>query len=447
MKAASRSIGVVLACALLAVAARAGSTKPAADTVSFEMALYFLAPPRIEIADRVKRLQTDAFRDLPTLAAQGSEESPGLRFKIEKLDRYAPPDEPSMKYFGRGLTPEQAKKLQSAPAIWVFDFSGPRKDALRTVARAGQFMLEATAGDEAVIWDEHTREVFTPEVWKKSRVEGWVAGVPDVSRHITIHYYVPGDDKLPRAITLGMAKFGCPDVVVNAVPRSSTRSCGSLMNAICQSMVEKGPPAAEMKQFPVDFEQIQQADVKKRLMGNPAEGARHRADVGIGAGKHEDGDPNNALIQLTFEGSPGKTLVEREEALLGALFGVADSLTRVKHDDELLAARDRARGKILEKMEAFNKGLPLGDHLLVKAPFKTPDGGDEWMWVEVIKWDGDQISGILQNRPFDVPELKSGSDVTVRRQDLFDYIHRHADGSIEGNETGKIMEKREKAGQ
>ena len=29
----------------------------------------------------------------------------------------------------------------------------------------------------------------------------------------------------------------------------------------------------------------------------------------------------------------------------------------------------------------------------------TDDGGREWMWVEVLKWSGGEIEGVLQNQP------------------------------------------------
>ena len=63
------------------------------------------------------------------------------------------------------------------------------------------------------------------------------------------------------------------------------------------------------------------------------------------------------------------------------------------------------------------------------------------MWVEVTSWKGDKIKGLLQNEPYNVPTLHSGQIVEVSQTSVFDYIRRYADGKMEGNETGKIIEK------
>src|SRR5262245_49825107 len=91
---------------------------------------------------------------------------------------------------------------------------------------------------------------------------------------------------------------------------------------------------------------------------------------------------------------------------------------------------------------ALQHGLEPGEHILVKAPFQTTDGSDEWMWVDVATWDETAIRGTLQNEPSGVPGLRAGQIVEVDPERVFDYIHSHADGELEGNETGRILEGR-----
>jgi len=67
---------------------------------------------------------------------------------------------------------------------------------------------------------------------------------------------------------------------------------------------------------------------------------------------------------------------------------------------------------------------------------------NEWMWVEILSWkDDDIIKGLLKNQPFQIPNLKAGSKVSIKTSDVFDYIHRLPDGSSEGNKTGEIIQK------
>jgi len=65
------------------------------------------------------------------------------------------------------------------------------------------------------------------------------------------------------------------------------------------------------------------------------------------------------------------------------------------------------------------------------------------MWVEVVRWQGRTIRGILQNDPFEVPDLKSGARVEVKEGSLFDYILEKKDGTKEGNETGRLIERQQ----
>jgi uncharacterized protein YegJ (DUF2314 family) len=83
--------------------------------------------------------------------------------------------------------------------------------------------------------------------------------------------------------------------------------------------------------------------------------------------------------------------------------------------------------------------LAPGEFIQVKSPFDTPDGGREWMWVEVTSWTGDKIKGLLSNEPFNIPDLHAGQVVEVSEADVFDYIRRLPDGTQEGNETSKVM--------
>ena len=117
-------------------------------------------------------------------------------------------------------------------------------------------------------------------------------------------------------------------------------------------------------------------------------------------------------------------------------------VTGLSHDDELLAASERAKDKILEFYDKFSKGLSAGSHLLIKFPFENVAGEREWMWVEVVKWNEKEINGILQNDPQIVKSLKAGQEVTKNIDDMFDYILYFPDGTQQGNETGKIISKK-----
>jgi uncharacterized protein YegJ (DUF2314 family) len=243
-----------------------------------------------------------------------------------------------------------------------------------------------------------------------------------------------------RIVSLGMVKFALPDVAVEGVANSSAASMGRLVHAVCQTLVEQGQ--VELRGIlRVALDEIREPRAREAFTSDLPKGARRMVELELAPAEPEEGDSDNRLLAITFPG-PKDSLQERHDEALAALFGADDSVVEVEHDKELLLASERARAKALALRERFAKGAPTGEMLQVKAPFAVPSGGNEWMWVEVVTWDGDVIHGILGNDPFHVPDLKSGARVDVKASEIFDYIWTKSDGKTEGNETTAILQKR-----
>ena len=302
------------------------------------------------------------------------------------------------------------------------------------VALAGQ-VAKKTGG---LLWDEETREVFTPAKWHDNRLAGWTDGVPDLSSHLTLHAYKHGD--LVRAISLGMAKFGLPDIVVDQFPWSSNDSMGSLINLLSQSLAE-GAGVRSGGHFDLDIKKIAHKKVRARHLEGNQGNALHVAKLTLLRAAPEEGDPANRIMAISFARHPGPDVTARQNALLSTLLGSVDSIKSIKHSDELKQASALAHKKLLAMEADFKRGLRPAEYIVVKAPFPTPEGSTEWMWVEIKKWDGQRIDGLLQNDPFDIPTLKAGQSVRIKLSEVFDYIRVHPDGKREGNTTGAIIEK------
>jgi hypothetical protein len=92
----------------------------------------------------------------------------------------------------------------------------------------------------------------------------------------------------------------------------------------------------------------------------------------------------------------------------------------------------------------FLKGLAPNERLMIKGPIATTRGTNEWMWIEVRKWpEGGPVQGLLMNDPADVPALKVGAPVSVKQDDVFDYIWYDGEKIIDCGETVRILEKRD----
>ncbi len=100
----------------------------------------------------------------------------------------------------------------------------------------------------------------------------------------------------------------------------------------------------------------------------------------------------------------------------------------------------RAKKRLLAEVKPlFLKGLPFDEHLTVKAPFVEGEQ-TEWMWLQVIRWEGHKIHGILNNQPHYLRGVRQGAQVSVDEGSVFDYELHLPDGGTEGNETQALIE-------
>ena len=256
---------------------------------------------------------------------------------------------------------------------------------------------------------------------------------PDVRKLIYVHG-VQGDNEQPFLDTMGMTKLGFPELTVPAAASGQMEMLTVLVDATAQALVVNGD-VTHPGEIHVDFAALPgewHVDEIKKAGGSA------RATWNAKWRKEDGGDLAIELLPMTGSG------VEGLAAMLDGTFGKApDPVASIKADDpELKAAGERARKELLSKRAYFAKGIPAGEQLAVKAPFHAPDDQVEWMWIDVVAWKGDTITGTLDNDPELVTTLKAGSQVTVKLSDVADFIHVHKDGTQTGGYSVEVMKKR-----
>ena len=341
-----------------------------------------------------------------------------------------------LKYSSYGLTDREKKRLQKSNHALILDFTSNKEDLISSIKNTNDFIFNLIKNKEAVVYDPETRETFGKEYWKENRLISNES--VNLANHITIHFYQK--DEFCRAITLGMLKFGLPDIVIEDLSCNSGVELASFINLIAQTLFEKQTLEKDGV-LKLDIKTIKNETLKSILLSDLFENATKQAEVRLVESELEEGDPENRLIEIAF--SSDNPQIEHNETMT-KLFGSEDKISMLKHDDKLEAASERAKTKIPKLKKLFLDGLPLNSHLLIKFPFDNKDGEREWMWVEITKWKADIIDGLLQNEPRLIPTLKAGQKVSKNINDMFDYILFKPDGSQEGNETGKIIMKNQK---
>lgn len=398
-----------------------------ADEVVLTFAVYALPSGKEDVETAARAIHAERYAYLQSFEELEARAKPGVRITVPPMAEFAAPDLETLSYFGRGLTDAEKQAVQSSPKVVVATFAVDIADAARVHRDALAMMGTIADRTGGLVWDEDTRELFSREAWK-AREEAEIDDPKTIITHVVTHPYQEGE--LIRIVTLGMAKFGLPDIVVEDVPRTLIGHVGSIVDALAVTMA-KDKTLARAGAMTIEPETIGEVS--------------GRAEIQLAVAKPREGDPPNRLVQIVFPG-PAATLHVRQQTLVATLLGREEEISNVQHDQELLAASEAAKKELAALQSRFAKGMPEREALSVKAPFKTVDGGNEWMWVEVTAWNGDTIEGILLNEPGAVPGLEAGAKVQVETASVFDYIHELADGTQAGGKTNEIVTRRMEGG-
>lgn len=413
------------------------------DRIAFQYAVYCLPTCK---GDLMKALQAEVHEIDPKLIVlvglpKKNPDAPAVWVHVENdvAGSYAPPDLKGLQYFGKGITHDQAVEVQGSRQAIALIFAHPKTFAWSGLKTANVLVERVARRVGGLIWDDDSRLMYSADAWHSKRVESWTSVPAEVANHIAIHSY-DIDGAYVRSITLGMAKFGLPDIVVEQFSWSDDRNMGNLINSLAQVMAE-GARFRVPGTFDLDLRTIRNDIAREKQTKTLLAGATSVAHLNLSGGVPDEGDPKNRLIEIGFDQYSGNGVRAKQDAMLSSLFGAQESVARVKHDGELLKASNKARSRLPELKKAFNDGLQPGAFIELKVPFDVPnDSGHEYMWVEVTKWDdAGKIQGLLRNDPELIPNLHAGEIVAVEQSKVFDYILRHADGSQEGNETGQII--------
>lgn len=438
---ASSSLVVRLTTLLLLFASWATPARAQPPPIGFTHVLYFVQEPRQDLQAALRKQPpiedgsleiVDAFPDSisrPVVLA---------RVIDDVAESAPPPSVEILQLMGKGISKEQARDLQSAARALALTFVHPEATAVVSLDRADRIVADLAASTGAMVYDVESRYLYSSARWREERLGAGTERAANALRQIAVHSYKDGEHV--RSVSVGMAKFGLPDLVIQEMTWGLSTPMGLIMVGIAQRMIEGQQPTRD-GQLELDLQEVLNPEVREYLSRDVFDNATRRAMLKLVPAPMEEGDADNALLAIDFGAFPGPDEFARQSAASAAMFGWSDAVKSIDHDAELLAASEKARAALPALRAEFAKGLDPGAYIQVKLPFEVPAGGREWMWVEVHKWSGDQVEGMLLNEPFDIPTLSSGQIVEGRTQDIFDYIRVWPDGRQEGNATGLVIER------
>lgn len=357
--------------------------------------------------------------------------------EVVRSEDYILPPRESWSTVGASLTQAERASIGERPITFVVRTRG-RADAAQLPARTA-FAVTAAAAEAlaGLVYDESVRRIETPRQLLEHVATAPLGANVFSPRQIAIQIYRQ-DDGTARLLTLGMIRFGSPDVSIRNAPPELAPALAHVLDAMASRAA-----AGRNDLSPIALDDI------VRVTGQPASALAKDPKAGAAVpldtitAERIEGDPDNDLVELVPRG--GST-PEAWRSVASELFGAAPAIVMAGKDPELDAIATRARRDLPGAVKRMEKGE---GSLFVKGPFPIPeasrlDGGakEEWMWIQATSCDGKACTGPLSNTPGYATNLVAGKEVSVTRDQTADWVLRLPDGGATGGASIPVLEKR-----
>lgn len=398
----------------------------------WSMCSFYLPKKAAGSADDLAARAAKAFPGHQLLRTFPDEPRAGIVVVLDKIPGPVPAD--SLDYFAVGLSKREQKLLMAPPAGAMIAVISEPSQGPASVRAFHELAATFAASHKGVIWDDNTREGFNVDSWNERRAEDLASEPIRIGSSVTIHVYRDGSGF--RYVTLGMDRFGLPDLVIEQAPTNSD-DLGALIEWIGQQLYEDAS-LGKGAVLELDPTRLKSASMISYLQGRKRAGATLRGRIQLVEGSHQEGDADGPLVELKFDvsaadGSRG----ERIATLTTQLFGDSDQAL-TGDGSGLEGAKRRARRELGQLMSNFDS-LAETASLLVKAGFDTTEQHTEHMWVAIVTVSGDQLTGTLLNQPFNGTRFRKGQQITFPLSAVSDFLLTLEDGTTKGNYTERFL--------
>ena len=385
--------------------------------------------------DEFAKDQSISFMNFKDIKSKPTEKI--LAYTWSNLKESPTPDNDSLIYFSRGVTSEHLAQINKGKRVLMCSLIIPETEWGKEYKKFNELISKLAAKNDLFIYDIDSRLFYNHLEWERLRANSWQEDVPLASDSIKLHAYRTGNNGLIRIVSIGMERYGLPNLVVEEI-QNSTRSLGNLINVIAQLMLEG--ETVKNNAFIINMDKIKHKTMRKQNLDTAYDNRKKTVEIILNNAKRDDGDPEGRL--LSIDGNPhiSKDPVRRLHVIASQVFGWKDDIVYVPHDDpRILAASQKAKAFAIEFIKTrFKNKLEVNEQVMIKSKF-TEGEHDEYMWISVTDWKDNTIFGRLANTPHHISNLNSGDKVTIEEADIYDYIWKKDSGQRLGNETGKLI--------
>ena len=365
----------------------------------------------------------------------------GFEIEIRKVDDLILPPADTMDTVAGGLSPSERESVHDRKTAVLIRTRGsamPEQMPARAAFAAAAVLAESLDG---FVYDEVARRIENAHDVVAHTATANLGEPVFRRKHIVIQLYRQ-DDGSARLLTLGMARFGCPDFSIQGANMSSGPLLAEIMNAVA-SLVAHGAHGKSASSIGVTLEDVARVVGKSPSDLNPSPSTAREVVLDVVEPERQEGDPANELAELIPNGGSTR---ESWDAVVASLFGVPPSVGTAVDDEELAAIAKKAQRELPAAIERFAAGE---GELYVKGPFPIPpdarvDGGapTEMLWIAAASCDARSCTGALSNEPTYATNIALGKTVSVKHAEAADWLLHRRDGGTAGGESIKLLKAR-----
>ena len=428
----------VLAAGALCLSCRRGGALHFNDEALFYSAVLIPADGRAIPADTAALGQALAGAAWPdpawgeaARAAQPLLASKDLKIQVGTSKEFSIPEVQYLTGFGYGMTEDDMVRCAASTRAYQIILTVPAGDGANAYPAFQALTLAAAQAMKSYIFDVTAKMAFTPAEYSRTlfNPSDW-----DLSRHVLVQRY-PYQPGCFRVVTLGMAKFACPEVEVRDFPAKDSLLFQHLATAAATRLVALRLQGGGTGDFPAAL-----ALDPVLIKNSPSRpGKETTADAAIRirleAGETAEGDTQDNIVRIVPPEDSSDDLVKWSMELSEKVLGFGLKVNYMAGGEIPAAKIQAARASLPDVRKRFLAPHSAGEEYYVKFACTVEGAGVEYNWMKVTGWDGQGVVGTLLTEPVLAKQFTAGQPLRVAEPEIVDWMIRGASGKIEGRLT------------
>jgi len=336
---------------------------------------------------------------------------------------------PGVRYlvnFGVGLDQADLLRCSTAPRAVQLFMRCPATDVPRLYPLFQAVTLATAMQLKGYVFDVNAKVIMSPAAYGRDL---FAPATSPLQAHVLLQHY-PYEPGRFRIVTLGMAKFGAPEIEIRDYPPAKTLIFKRLVAAAARRLVRAGLAG---EPFPAGLEltaaELQPAS--EPPLGAELPAADHGLPVSFQAGRTEDGDPQGNVVRLAAPPPGPHDVAEWGSRISRYIFGI--DIGSIVWQGDLPVEADTVQAELPGIRQEFMADSTSGGWYIRFRARAPGDGPAEILTGQLEQWSDDTLGVLLLSEPQLAATTGAGARLAVPAAEVVDWIRVTPTGEIRGN--------------